>query len=257
MYNPLNQCMYCGQRDIELTREHIIPYALGGTLVLPASSCKKHAKMTSQVERLIARTMYGIHRADTGAPSRRKKELKKLLDQKVEMEVTTRKGEKKKIKVPLKEQPRSNITIDFDPPGLLCGRKEDEPGKVSMHALQPSKLERQKFHDKYKVSKFSFRSPTADYWGFMRGLAKIAHSYAVAEVGMEAFTPYLVPFILGEKINGTHFVGCFSPAQAQSPEPLTMRRETINASEQLVVEISLHFFSKLPKYQVVVGKTNG
>src|SRR5689334_18963196 len=40
-FNAVGSCVYCGAGQGELTREHIVPLGLGGTFVLPASSCKR------------------------------------------------------------------------------------------------------------------------------------------------------------------------------------------------------------------------
>ncbi len=37
--DPIGRCIYCGGRK-GLLDEHIIPYGLGGNLVLPEASCK-------------------------------------------------------------------------------------------------------------------------------------------------------------------------------------------------------------------------
>ena len=76
MYAPVGKCIYCGSTQEPLTREHIIPLSLGGSLVLPRATCHTHANTTSTFERSIARVMYGVQRADTGGVSRRPKELR-------------------------------------------------------------------------------------------------------------------------------------------------------------------------------------
>jgi hypothetical protein len=43
--SPVGYCIYCQATD-ELTNEHILPFGLSGTAVLPKSSCKACAKIT-------------------------------------------------------------------------------------------------------------------------------------------------------------------------------------------------------------------
>src|SRR5690554_2542178 len=68
----LASCMYCGSTET-LTDEHVIPYAMGGTLVFPASSCKKCAAATSRDELRVLRGFMYEGRLVAGLPSRRKK----------------------------------------------------------------------------------------------------------------------------------------------------------------------------------------
>lgn len=69
---PLNECMYCGSKE-DLTDEHIIPYALWGDLVLPKSSCKSCAEITSKFERKVLKGFMQELRDVSNAPTRRKK----------------------------------------------------------------------------------------------------------------------------------------------------------------------------------------
>src|SRR5688572_14323585 len=48
-YRDVGLCIYCGNSE-GLTREHAIPFALNGDLVLPAASCKKCSEITSAFE---------------------------------------------------------------------------------------------------------------------------------------------------------------------------------------------------------------
>lgn len=65
--------MYCGSVD-GLTDEHVIPYALGGTLVLAKSSCRPCAAKTSLYELKVLRGFMSDARLVARLPSRRKKE---------------------------------------------------------------------------------------------------------------------------------------------------------------------------------------
>jgi hypothetical protein len=51
----VGRCIYCGSTSGELTEEHIIPYGLGGELVLADASCSKCATITSQFETEVMR----------------------------------------------------------------------------------------------------------------------------------------------------------------------------------------------------------
>lgn len=68
---PLNECMYCGAIE-DLTDEHIIPLALWGDIILPKSSCKPCAEITSKIERKVLKGFMQDTRNVANAPSRRK-----------------------------------------------------------------------------------------------------------------------------------------------------------------------------------------
>jgi hypothetical protein len=51
-YGPVGRCIYCYDGTSILGNEHIIPFSLNGTHILPQASCLKCAEVTSQVERV-------------------------------------------------------------------------------------------------------------------------------------------------------------------------------------------------------------
>ena len=53
-YVPIGRCIYCGDTE-DLRKEHILPFGLGGSAVLPESTCRSCAKITGQVEQKILR----------------------------------------------------------------------------------------------------------------------------------------------------------------------------------------------------------
>ena len=53
-YDPVKHCIYCGATD-NLQKEHILPFRLSGTAVLPDSTCSKCASITDRQEGLVLR----------------------------------------------------------------------------------------------------------------------------------------------------------------------------------------------------------
>ena len=49
-----NECIYC-ESTVQLSREHILPYALGGTTTIPAGSCEKCRRITHEFETAVLR----------------------------------------------------------------------------------------------------------------------------------------------------------------------------------------------------------
>jgi hypothetical protein len=90
-------------------------------------------------------------------------------------------------------------------------------------------------------------------------LAKIAHSYAVAEYGIDAFEPLLLPLILGKMDFGPYLVG----GDASEPVPdqpavlhdifrMDCRRD--NGPDYFGVAIRLFAMMGMPRYYVIVGR---
>jgi len=110
------------------------------------------------------------------------------------------------------------------------------------------------FREKFGLASLSIPSATLDPRAFTRTLAKIGHAFGVAELGVKGFTPFLLPLILDVPGSNTYYVGGFDPQIPQSESELIIRGERLNEATILVVEISLHFFRRLPRYQVVIGQ---
>jgi len=58
-FEAAGHCIYCGTKQGPLSDEHIVPFGLGGTLVLPKASCKACATETAKLEQVIQRMMLG------------------------------------------------------------------------------------------------------------------------------------------------------------------------------------------------------
>ncbi len=68
----IGYCIYCLKTNCELSDEHVVPFSLGGDVLLPKASCSKCATITSQFELQVARKILGSYRTRTGAPTRPK-----------------------------------------------------------------------------------------------------------------------------------------------------------------------------------------
>nr|QNO50507.1 hypothetical protein EGLMOMJH_00046 [Methanosarcinales archaeon ANME-2c ERB4] len=53
-YDPVGYCIYCGAKN-NLQKEHILPFGLSGTAVLPDSTCSKCARVTGRQEQIVLR----------------------------------------------------------------------------------------------------------------------------------------------------------------------------------------------------------
>ena len=105
IFPPVGFCIYCGAKD-NLGEEHIIPFGLGGNLILPAAaSCIQCSDITGrQVEGAILNAHWGTHgvpRLRMNLPSRT---LKKRPKRRI-LRVTSLDGDVRTISVNASEIP--------------------------------------------------------------------------------------------------------------------------------------------------------
>lgn len=207
-FRPVGECIYCGDRD-KLTDEHIIPFSMGGNLVLPKSSCRSCAAITQRFEQTVARVMLGRHRLIHDYPSRNKKRRPQELDLEIEV-----RGETRTIMVPVSDYPNAPITFPMIPlPGVLRGAARTNVTRFVAMSVIPGledNDERMKRIEKRVGEPFRLKPrPTQILIGAYGCLiAKVAHSAAVATFGLGSFTsPFLPPIILGKDQCGPYYVG--------------------------------------------------
>jgi hypothetical protein len=129
---------------------------------------------------------------------------------------------------------------------------EHRPGALTLDVV-PDQAEFDAFQRRLGWRKLVLHSPWATPSAFVCMLAKIAHCYAVAEVGIGAFRPALVPYIFSEADGIQYFVGGFEPQLPQEKSPLTWRIQEVGGQRWIIVTISLRLFAFLPQYQVACG----
>lgn len=198
---PVRECIYCGNQN-ELTDEHVIPYGLGGELILPAASCKDCEKVTSKIEREVLRRHLIQVRSKLGMPSRRKS-LPKDLPITVQLG-----GEPKTFYLPKAEHPTLVSFLLYLLPAALRGDAPEQGISAIGHQLYqiggpPMKQvvsakgsNRMTFAQKFVGNEFE------------RMLAKIGLGWAVAELGVGAVrSSPLRGTILGTRDDAGHWVG--------------------------------------------------
>ena len=254
MYAPANKCIYCGRADVSLSREHIIPYSLGESLVLQNASCADHADLTSALEREVARDTYGIHRAHERIQTRRKGRHEETLSTKTTVEGIDKNGTPATAHIAISDQPRLPMVVRLQVPGILRrGCPSDFDSGVTLQCEPADQAAFARLRERLQWQKITISSPPVRQRAFLRVLAKIAHAFACAELSFMSYRPTLLPLILGEPVSGTYLVGGFDPEKSQAVRPLLLREVELEGQALLIADISLHFFPLLPKYQVVCG----
>ena len=194
VYPPANLCIYCGARgrEISLSREHIIPIGLGGGLILPKASCEKCRRVTSGFETTCLRKMFLPYRQLAGLV-RHEKDLPAHIP--LIFDPTAREGGRL---VPVGEHPRMLVLPQFlEPPGMLIGAAPDTQLKIGYQIIGDRDVDdamRRVLADKRPIS-LHF-----NHVAFMRMLAKVAHAFAVAEIGLGDLDPELPDLIHGRNL---------------------------------------------------------
>ena len=257
-YPSPDKCIYCGKNE-NLSDEHIIPYALGGNLVLEKSSCSECAAITSAFERTCLRTMYGPLRLLYDLPTRRPKKRPKQLPLKVKFS-----PEETEHQIVLVDQNKYPFIITFpyfDTPGIVNGNQIHQSGGpkskrfwirgaspyYSFHGLMEKLLSELRAHEIFPESK-------AEVPAFCKLIAKIAHSFAVAEIGLSGFEPILEPIIITDQLsNCMHYIG--SAGNDEPPQNILHDLKILEFKNINAILVKIRLLCKLgtPTYIVAVG----
>jgi hypothetical protein len=259
---PVGRCIYCGSDGAPegLSDEHIVAFCLATDAYLPKSSCLACAKKTSYLEGYAGKQIFGPIRIHFQIQSRRKT-IK--LDP-VDVVFQTKHGEELRS-IPRAQLPPIVTLPILEPPGIFHGKAPapintdqawtwiaDEPEKRMNALLKPGDLG------------WEIRIETKPLV-FARMLAKIAHAFTVARLGLETFKPFLPPLILGEDQNAAYLIGGAAPPT--DPEPaqpysdstlhhiLTFQVMSAPGKPDLLV-FTVRLFKHIgsPTYYVIVGE---
>lgn len=258
-YPAVKQCIYCDAKEYrpddklaKLGDEHIIPAAFEGNLELPEASCQKCEKITSGVETHCIEQMVRDTREHLGLRARRHTRNRKTLPVSVD-----RGSGAETVRVPLSKHPAALFMFSFDPPRLLLGLPDAEGGFAGRVAMRPMAADLGSRADRLGgkvnlIRRGGFDAPT-----FGRMLAKIAHSFAVAELGLGAFRPLLKEVILGDAARHlSQLVG-----GTFAPEPPGIERNEISIGlwsgvhqDFHVVRLRLFADLDMPTYLIIAGE---
>jgi hypothetical protein len=260
-YAPVGRCIYCGsfewsaEQARKLGDEHIVPEGLGGRLLLPEASCRRCEGVTSKFELEWLRGAFYTARVQKGLGKQ-----KKLPSRFLPLQVQ-KNGQTVWESIPLEKYPAMIVTLLFDHPEILsdCAPAEKTlSGGVAVGILPSFGLRLKPYLDQGAVTFVPPRSSaTSEQLGRM--LAKIAHSYAVAELGIMGFQPFLRNIILGTDIRHlSHYVGGtreLPPASNNGYEIKLSTVESIGFHSYLMASIRLlSDVQGMPEYWVVVGE---
>ncbi len=199
--DPVGRCIYCGLTE-GLSDEHVIPLALGSRLVLPKASCRACAAVTSAFERHVLRGFMLDARTAGGFSTRRPK--KRPTTSSFEI----KRGDRfESIELPATESPGFLQLPILKLAAFLTGRP---PVKgVEIIGIETIGFGKKPEEVASTAGTDTLRTTVnLDATAFVRLLAKIGYSYAVAVQG-----PYprsevpVLPLILGSADDGGTWVG--------------------------------------------------
>lgn len=196
IYAPAGFCIYCGDAtdtaESPLYDEHIVALGLGGALVLPKASCAICSERTRSFERTVLNELLVMPRAyfSMREPRRARRSA--------QAGAATLRWKP----VSPADHPHAFFLPRFARPGIFGSRQFTE--KFVMQQPAAETCIGQRIFDPDRGAQF-MQTFTPDL--FCKMLAKIAHGAAVAELGLNAFEPWLPKLIGGDWPYLSHYIG--------------------------------------------------
>jgi hypothetical protein len=257
-YQPVGRCIYCGcEGSSDLTLEHIIPESLGGMLELPTASCNSCQTLIGRFEGQNARRLFLPIRRQFNFPSKGRGKARR--DQRQQETFVVRINGRKRD-IPAADYPGLLVSFVFPPPMILFNippEYREFSGRVSVGMLPQFEERLSALRAKYGNNVTFPVSVGAETVG--RLLAKIGHAYAVAELGLDSFRPYLLGIIRDQDPLLLHHVVGSADGEAPTSDDLheiTIARPEDLGPENLVV-VKIHLFSNhkgMAVHYVVAGE---
>ena len=255
-FAKVGRCIYCGAgpEEADLSLEHIIPEAIGGRLKLPDASCSICAAKTCAFEGHVIGRMFGDNRAHLGT---RRKGRKKFGD---DLKIIC---DGQEISIPRDQHPGilPNIILN-KPPGILMDpspTNRRDWGTCDMHLVPVVPDFKKRLAAQSGKRVLLNKSFGMDQ--FAQTLAKIAHSYVVAQIGLDAFTPFLTRSIRSKHPTTLpHYIGghVLNWQQYRNPPLHQLRMASLTLENDnrplLIVSVRLYAPLRFAAYDVVVGR---
>lgn len=179
---PVGHCIYCGALEGMLTKEHIIPSGLNGSLVLPKSSCKQCQSITSLIEEKVLKGFLYNSRLTLGMRTSGKRWQQ---PKSIKMILTTATGGSYKRYVPLAEMSAMLMLPMFVPPKFMttCAPFVPDAG-IEVMALPNVMVGKSLARLLQSYGAVGIKGKNhIDVPAFSRMLSKIAYAYHVAMRG--------------------------------------------------------------------------
>jgi hypothetical protein len=249
----MGECVYCGATD-NLSDEHIVPFALGGNIVLPDASCLHCAKITSAFERRVLRGF--MHRArSTGRfPTRRPRERPTT-----HVVTLLRDGVAIQTEIPPDEEPGLLQLPLLAPPQFFSGAATTAGVIVRGIETLYFGVNPEQFA-KSRGAQGLRQTDSLDVTSFARMVAKIGYCYTCATLGIPARAQVpVLPFILGARDDGSQWVGSvdFATQAERDGANIVLAHTTYQSDSEthivaLVARVKLFAKAGATGYEVVI-----
>lgn len=254
-HRELTNCIYCDDANVKLTDEHIIPHALNGELVLKAASCENCNKITSRFERSVLRGAFESFRIHSNSASRRPKNRPQSITvQTQQARKISNPDDWDSIQLGRKFFPMGGgyLLPDFGRPGILQNRPPWESMNWTLigNILQPDVARLGSLGDRHAIKH------TCDGDAFARMIAKIAHSFCVAVIGLEKFRPFLSQKIVTRDQGIFHFLGTEISANRDYIFHSIGVDSVVLPNGRTAANVRMRFFELYgtPTYSVIAGE---
>ena len=213
----IRKCIYCGATErqpntgIQLSEEHFVSEGLGSRLVLLEASCDCCATKTSNIERVVLQQTLLVPRIRLGVRRKKRKRSERLFPVAVNQY-----GDNVIRHVTIDKHPSILLLPSFNHPGLTIDRPIGQSGFQGAFVGLLTDLPKPGFPE--------FASPPVDTAAFCQLVAKIAHGFAVLELGLDGFSPMLPELVLKDydadnSLSWFHLIGGdprdFAPSETQ------------------------------------------
>ena len=261
-YAPVGCCIYCGigPDQGDLGNEHIIPLAFNGSLILPKSSCRRCAHVINQqVENPVLSQEWERFRTKHKLPTRRPKNRRKYVH------LGTTDGGTFRVRATDYSAPVPIYRCVASARILTGAERIPNSHAWTIEGLA-SHDEETRLQRKYPRWDKQHRFKVEPY-RFMRFVAKIGYGLAVANLGLDCFTPLVRDIILGQSDDYFRWVGCddsmpppdgewSNDGQHQFFIHLHCREVAARLVLHVVVYVKLFGNAGMPLYHVVVGEVD-
>ena len=264
------RCIYCYRDDVDLRDEHVIPFALGAnSLVLEKSCCAECQAIIQPYEQEVLKKQIGRFRAQVGAPSRTRQNNRDThADFKV-YEIDENGAAIRELgvwSVPIEEAPLVlNLWTSPPPRRLRSGAsltRQAEAGSPWTFVKQDEiDAFRTRIAMESGVENFAIHLGNVNRTHYCRSIAKTAHAFAVSELGLDSFDPFLLDLILCRSDDVCEFVGddyLAAPENAATKDQTVsiLLGESMGGPEAglLCARFSLYPYLGSPAHIIVVGK---
>lgn len=246
-------CIYCGSCE-DRGREHIYPAGLLGKLELLMASCSSCSKVTGTLEQSLLRGQFWLARRRAGIQSGRDKRgqpdtfpiVHNLPD-----------GDRT-IEVPLEAAPAFGLLLCLPWPSAMPGPVPDRADRQSLKRFFAFSFD-ETGHIMDEVDRANARGPITigqptPRHAIARFVAKVCHSFAVAELGIDRFRPYLFNIIMkGENDEYREFIGQYPETLGEKRGQLSVYTLTQGPATIVLVRANL-WPAGIPPYLAVVGE---